>query len=52
MRSTGYALTLECGQHDDPRARSGLRAILNTLAFLGLIDGPAPELSRQNRWKH
>ena len=45
MRSTGgYALTLECGQHDDPAAPDvACRAILNTLAFTGLIDGPAPE---------
>ncbi|NVM77076.1 putative deacylase [Duganella sp. SG902] len=45
MRSTGgYALTLECGQHDDPQAPEvAYRAILNTLAFLGLIDAPAPE---------
>ncbi|TFW13845.1 succinylglutamate desuccinylase/aspartoacylase domain-containing protein [Duganella callida] len=45
MRSTGgYALTLECGQHDDPQAPEvAYRAIRNTLAFLGLIDAPAPE---------
>jgi len=45
MRSTGgYALTLECGQHDDPQAPEvGYRAIMNTLAFLGLIDAPTPE---------
>ncbi|MQA40286.1 M14 family metallopeptidase [Rugamonas aquatica] len=45
MRSTGgYALTLECGQHADPQAPEvGYRAILNTLAFLGLIDAPSPE---------
>lgn len=44
MRSTGgYALTLECGQHDDPQAPEvAYRAILNTLAFLGMIDAPAP----------
>ena len=44
MRSTGgYALTLECGQHDDPQAPEvAYRAILNTLAFLGLIDAPPP----------
>ena len=35
MRSTGgYALTLECGQHDDPAAPDvAYRAIMNTLAF-------------------
>ncbi len=44
MRSTGgYALTLECGQHDDPQApQVAYRAIRNALAFLGLSDGPAP----------
>lgn len=45
MRSVGgYALTLECGQHDDPQAPEvAYRAIMNTLAFLGMIDAPAPE---------
>ncbi|SFU51647.1 succinylglutamate desuccinylase/aspartoacylase domain-containing protein [Pseudoduganella namucuonensis] len=45
MRSTGgYALTLECGQHADPQAPEvAYRAIMNTLAFLGLIAAPAPE---------
>ena len=45
MRSTGgYALTLECGQHADPAAPDvAYRAIVNTLAFLGLVDAPAPE---------
>jgi predicted deacylase len=44
MRSTGgYALTLECGQHADPAAPGvAYRAIMNTLAFLGLIEAPAP----------
>ncbi|CDG83490.1 succinylglutamate desuccinylase/aspartoacylase domain-containing protein [Janthinobacterium agaricidamnosum] len=44
MRSTGgYALTLECGQHNDPAAPEvAYTAIINTLAFLGLIDAPAP----------
>ena len=44
MRSTGgYALTLECGQHADPQAPEvAYRAILNTLAFLGLVDAPSP----------
>ncbi len=48
MRSVGgYALTLECGRHDDPRAPDvAYRAILNTLSFLGLSNGPAvPALS-------
>lgn len=44
MRSVGgYALTLECGQHDDPGAPEvAYRAIVNTLAHLGHIDRPAP----------
>jgi len=46
MRSVGGAgVTLECGQHDDPRAPDvGYTAIVNTLAHLGLIDAadPAP----------
>ena len=44
MRSTGgYALTLECGQHRDPQAPEvGYRAIVNTLAHLGLIDAAPP----------
>lgn len=45
MRSTGgYALTLECGEHTDPQAPEvAYRAIMNTLALLGLIDAPAPQ---------
>lgn len=45
MRSTGgYALTLECGQHDDPQGPEvAYRAIQNTLAHLGLVNRPAPE---------
>lgn len=44
MRSVGgYAITLECGQHEDPSSPEvAHRAILNTLAFLGLADGDAP----------
>ncbi len=42
--SGGYALTLECGQHADPAAPDvAYRAIINTLTFLGVIDGPQPE---------
>ena len=46
MRSTGgYALTLECGQHNDPSAPDvAYRAIMNTLAFLNVIEAPAPAL--------
>ena len=44
MRSVGgCALTLECGQHDDPAAPEvAYRAIVNTLAHLKLIDAPDP----------
>lgn len=44
MRSVGgSALTLECGQHEDPAAPEvAYRAILNTLAHLGLTAQPAP----------
>jgi predicted deacylase len=44
MRSQGgCALTLECGQHADPRAPEvAYRAVRNTLAHLGLIDEPSP----------
>lgn len=44
MRSQGgYAVTLECGQHTDPAAPDvAYRAICNTLAHLGLTDGPEP----------
>ena len=45
MRSVGgYALTLECGQHADPAAPDvAYNAIMNTLAFHGLIEAPQPE---------
>ncbi|WP_338760743.1 succinylglutamate desuccinylase/aspartoacylase family protein [Massilia sp. METH4] len=51
MRTTGgYALTLECGQHDDPRAPDvAWRAIMNTLAHLGCIDAPRPEPIARDR---
>ncbi|HJV03162.1 MAG TPA: succinylglutamate desuccinylase/aspartoacylase family protein [Burkholderiaceae bacterium] len=44
MRSTGgYALTLECGQHADPRAPEvAYQAIVNALAFLGLTASTPP----------
>jgi len=44
MRSVGgYAITLECGQHEDPAAPEvGYRAILNALAFLGISATPPP----------
>ena len=45
MRSVGgYAITLECGQHDDPESPEvAYRAILNTLAILGISDGVKPQ---------
>ena len=45
MRSVGgYAITLECGAHDDPSSPEvGYQAILNTLAFLGLTSSPSPQ---------
>jgi predicted deacylase len=44
MRSTGgYSITLECGQHEaDESPEVGYQAICNTLAFLGISDGPKP----------
>lgn len=42
-RQGGWAFTLECGQHEDPRAPEvAYQAILNTLAHLQLVDAPAP----------
>jgi predicted deacylase len=44
MRSVGgYALTLECGQHEDPSSPEvAYRAIHNALAHLRLVDAPPP----------
>lgn len=44
MRSQGgAALTLECGQHEDPQAPEvAYRAIVNAMAHLRLVDAPAP----------
>jgi predicted deacylase len=43
-RMGGWGLTLECGQHDDPQAPEvAYRAILQTLAHLGLIAAAAPQ---------
>lgn len=41
MRSVGgYALTLECGQHDDPESKEvAYWAILNTLRHLNILEG-------------
>ncbi|HEV7913035.1 MAG TPA: succinylglutamate desuccinylase/aspartoacylase family protein [Albitalea sp.] len=42
-RMGGWGFTLECGQHDDPRAPEvAYRAILNTLAHLQLIAAAPP----------
>jgi predicted deacylase len=39
----GYALTLECGQHQDPAAPEiAYRAIINALVHLQMIDGDPP----------
>jgi predicted deacylase len=45
MRSVGgWAVTLECGQHDDPLAVDvGCTAILNSLTHLGLLSGARPD---------
>lgn len=44
----GYALTLECGQHNDPKAPEiAYQAIINTLAHLKLINAPAPAVQQQ-----
>lgn len=45
MRSVGgYAVTLECGQHDDPASvEVAYRAIHNVLAFLGISNEPEPQ---------
>ena len=44
MRSQGgYAITLECGQHEDPSSPEvAYRAIRNTLDFLGITKGSPP----------
>jgi predicted deacylase len=44
MRSVGgYAITLECGQHEAPESPEvAYRAVRNALAFLGLTDDPPP----------
>jgi len=48
MRSVGgCGVTLECGQHDDPQAPEvAHRAIVRTLAHLGLSDAPDPPPAR------
>jgi predicted deacylase len=48
MRSTGgAALTLECGQNQDPHSPEvAYQAIVNTLRYLGMIAGDAPAADR------
>ena len=47
MRSVGgYAITLECGQHEDASSPEvAYRAIRNALVFLGLAKGAAPDVA-------
>lgn len=49
MRSVGgHALTLECGQHQDPMApQVAYQAILNTLRQLGILAGDKPAVVQQ-----
>ena len=51
MRSTGgWAITLECGQHDDPGAREvAYQAIINTLIYAGMIQGTQPAPAQQSQ---
>jgi len=44
MRAVGgWAVTLECGQHDDPKGRElAYRAVINSLKTLGMLAGPQP----------
>lgn len=48
MRSKGgWAITLECGQHDDIQGREvAYQAIINTLILTGLIAGPTPAAAK------
>ena len=54
MRSTGgMALTLECGQHEDPNGvEVAYRAIRNTLALFGLTDDAVPPLTANAEGLH
>jgi L,D-peptidoglycan transpeptidase YkuD (ErfK/YbiS/YcfS/YnhG family)/predicted deacylase len=46
--SGGYAVTLECGSHEDPQAAEvGYAAIVNALAHLRLIDAPSPKVTAE-----
>lgn len=48
MRSKGgWAITLECGQHEDIKGREvAYQAIINTLILTGLIAGPTPAAAK------
>lgn len=48
MRSKGgWAITLECGQHDDIKGREvAYQAIISTLILTGLIAGSTPSLAK------
>ena len=54
MRSIGgMALTLECGQHEDPNGPEvAYRAIRNTLALFGLTDDAKPPLAANAEGLH
>ena len=54
MRSTGgMALTLECGQHEDPNGTEvAYRAIRNTLALFGVTDDAKPSLAANPEGLH
>lgn len=42
-RCGGWAITLECGEHEDPEGRHrAYRAIVHTLAYFRMIDAPSP----------
>jgi predicted deacylase len=49
MRSVGgYAITLECGQHEDASSpQVAYHAIRNALTFLGLAPGSAPDVAER-----
>ena len=54
MRTTGgIALTLECGQHEDPHGiEVAYRAIRNTLAYFGLTNEAIPPLAARAEGLH
>ena len=45
-RCGGWAVTLECGEHEDPEGPEvAYRAMVHTLAYFGMIDAPPPAVS-------